>query len=734
MQLDNKKNRLLLYFMVAVSLLLIFNKIVFGNYDFLYYDVGADTSNLYYPIYLELIRKIKTLDFSMWSFGQGLGNSLLNYQATVCDPFTYVIVLLGIIFGNGFVGRAIAIAFCLKIFIIGGISYRWLDCFEIDNRIKIFASYMIAFNSYVFLWGQHGFFGTASVFIVFAYYLIEKTYITGRRYWPVSIYVACTVCLNFYLSYMIVISMSLYLLIRYLWTKEKIVIVALIKDVLSYIGLVLLGYGISAVILFPNLYNLFKASSRLDGTGAASILSVIGEKTFAIYNKNYYAGMAGRLFGNNFIGKADNFPHSNYYEAIQLSLSILVLIALPQVVWNFVTQKKLKIKKKIIALVGIVLPIYLVLFQLGGYMYNGFQYSITRFTFALMPLMGLLIAYYLNQLFTNRYKNNILIWAITALAIVWLIRKLTYKYAIDVSGWYYGIVILITIICFMTLIVHRYNGNNMLLYLVMLSCIIQVSCDNYITVNDRGMYNRDEINYTWKEQTDAAISALKEYDDSFYRIARSYMCFSYNDGYVCGYNGVSEYNSTGNRYVWEYIDSSCKDADKWTGFVFDFDEQESFFEELDVKYYLSMNDIHEIDDVDADNWQLVDTVRGIIIYKNLLYKGNCVVKGKGDSEYYELAEENSGNLNVSVDAHEGQKLVTSIPYEAGWNIYINGKKCAIEKTNNAFIAVNLDEGNNNVKFIYRTIYMWQGIIVSIVSLFLLTITIIFCRKKEKTND
>lgn len=734
MQSDNKKNRLLLYFMVAVSLLLIFNKIIFGNYDFLYYDVGADTSNLYYPIYLELIRKIKTLDFSMWSFGQGLGNSLLNYQATVCDPFTYVIVLLGIIFGNGFVGRAIAIAFCLKIFIIGGISYRWLDCFEIDNRIKIFASYMIAFNSYVFLWGQHGFFGTASVFIVFAYYLIEKTYITRRRYWSVSIYVACTVCLNFYLSYMIVISMSLYLLIRYLWTKEKLTIVVLIKDASSYIGLVLLGYGISAVILFPNLYNLFKASSRLEGTGAGSILSVIAGKAFAVYKKKYYAGMVGRLFGNNFIGKAENFPYSNYYEAIQISLSVLVLIALPQVVWNFITQKEWNIKKKIIALVGIALPIYLLVFQLGGYMYNGFQYSITRFTFALMPLMGLLIAYYLNQLFTNSYKNNIIILVITGLVIAWLIRKLTYKYAIDVSGWYYGVVILITIICFIILIVHRYSGKNILLYLVMISCVIQVSCDNYITVKDRGMYNRDEINYTWKEQTDAAISALKEYDNSFYRVAKSYLCFSYNDGYICGYNGVSEYNSTGNRYVWNYIDGVCKEADKWNGFAFDFSNEEAFFEVIGVKYLLSLSDISDLDYIDADNWRLVDTVSNIMIYQNLQYKGNCFVESTGTDEYYELIKENSGNFKVGVEAHDGEYLVTSIPYEAGWNVYINGKKCDIEKANDTFITVKLREGENNVEFVYRAIYMKQGLIVSIISLTILGFGIMIYKRKENNND
>lgn len=80
-------------------------------------------------------------------------------------------------------------------------------------------------------------------------------------------------------------------------------------------------------------------------------------------------------------------------------------------------------------------------------------------------------------------------------------------------------------------------------------------------------------------------------------------------------------------------------------------------------------------------------------------------------------------LEGDIDVRERKTLFLSIPYEEGWNIYVDGKKVKYFKLYDAFIGVNLSKGHHEIKMKFYPKGLKEGIIISIIS-FLTSICII----------
>lgn len=98
----------------------------------------------------------------------------------------------------------------------------------------------------------------------------------------------------------------------------------------------------------------------------------------------------------------------------------------------------------------------------------------------------------------------------------------------------------------------------------------------------------------------------------------------------------------------------------------------------------------------------------------------------------------SGNFTAEND----EVLYTSIPYDSGWNIYIDGNKVSEEnivKISDALIGVKVDEGNHEISFEYSPKYFKLSQTISVVFTLLLLIVAImkelklFIFKKQKPN-
>lgn len=89
-------------------------------------------------------------------------------------------------------------------------------------------------------------------------------------------------------------------------------------------------------------------------------------------------------------------------------------------------------------------------------------------------------------------------------------------------------------------------------------------------------------------------------------------------------------------------------------------------------------------------------------------------------------------MTGEIDASEDSVLFTSIPYEKGWRVYVDGKKVGYEKVAHEFVGIRLKKGHHNIKMVYYPHHIEVGGIITIISLAtLISYEIIIRRKKTK---
>lgn len=97
----------------------------------------------------------------------------------------------------------------------------------------------------------------------------------------------------------------------------------------------------------------------------------------------------------------------------------------------------------------------------------------------------------------------------------------------------------------------------------------------------------------------------------------------------------------------------------------------------------------------------------------------------------------SGNkIEGDIKVDKKSTLFMSIPYDKGWNIYVDGKKTSYEKIANEFIGIDLKKGNHNIKMVYISPGFISGTILTTISIVTLIFYSIFkkgSRKKYETK-
>ncbi len=94
-----------------------------------------------------------------------------------------------------------------------------------------------------------------------------------------------------------------------------------------------------------------------------------------------------------------------------------------------------------------------------------------------------------------------------------------------------------------------------------------------------------------------------------------------------------------------------------------------------------------------------------------------------------------GNDEVSgkIIADEPKMLCFSIPYADGWCAYVDGKPTKLYQANIAYMAMEIMEGEHEVKLCYETPLLKEGIYISISTTFVLAIVWLWQRSKKKVE-
>lgn len=91
-----------------------------------------------------------------------------------------------------------------------------------------------------------------------------------------------------------------------------------------------------------------------------------------------------------------------------------------------------------------------------------------------------------------------------------------------------------------------------------------------------------------------------------------------------------------------------------------------------------------------------------------------------------------GSINVTRD---NSYFNLSIPYDEGYNIYVDGKKVSYEKTNISFIGFEIDKGYHEIKIEYTAPWLNIGKVVSVIGVISFFVVVLVSKgvKKDEKN-
>ena len=102
-------------------------------------------------------------------------------------------------------------------------------------------------------------------------------------------------------------------------------------------------------------------------------------------------------------------------------------------------------------------------------------------------------------------------------------------------------------------------------------------------------------------------------------------------------------------------------------------------------------------------------------------------ESKVKESFYDVNVINDDHIRAKIDISDKDKYVfTSIPYDKGWKVYVNGQRISTEKVQLGFIGFQLTPGSYLVEFKYEIPFLKIGALISMISSILL---IILTRRK-----
>ncbi len=105
----------------------------------------------------------------------------------------------------------------------------------------------------------------------------------------------------------------------------------------------------------------------------------------------------------------------------------------------------------------------------------------------------------------------------------------------------------------------------------------------------------------------------------------------------------------------------------------------------------------------------------------------------GVDEFKINKEMTSGDTIIGeINVNENSYFKLSIPYDKGFNVYLDGEKIEYEKVDNAFIGFPIHEGNHIIKVSYASPYLLIGLILSMIG-DMIFLPIIYADKGKKED-
>lgn len=549
----SKRRNLLVGILVLLIGITFWRYLIF-EYLYLFKDIGTDTITIFYPNLLHASQYLRTEGFTFWSFCAGLGQGSSGVNI-LDNPFNWVLYVLGV----DKLAYGIAYMEALKILSIGIFFFLYAQTVGFSRFTCLIGSILMAFSGYAILgstWYGHSKFVLDGVLILLAFELLFKK----NKWWLFPLTIISIIGTKLYFMGVFLLIYSLFRFIDTKGWKPKKLIELYAQ--MAFLGI--LGVLFVAPFLGSTVYKLLYSPRVAGGVSYVDQLSDTG--IFSLEEPIHYITVITRFFSNDLLGGGINYSGwKNYLEAPEFYCGLLTLLLIPQL---FTLLNK---RRKIIyaCLLGvwlwiIVFPYFRYAFYLfvGDYYKNALSLFVTV-SCLFTGMMGLNLIHR-----GGRVHVKVLL---ASLAVLLLLLNFPYETTKGIVNTNLQKIISFLLIVHAVLLflwqyrkTYRYRLQWLLLLTV---CFEVVYLSNY-TINDRDAIEVKDFQKRtgYNDYTKDAIAHLKSIDKGFYRVDKTYSCFSENetkentitigspnDAKALYYYSTPSYDSHNHRYYVRFL-------------------------------------------------------------------------------------------------------------------------------------------------------------------------------------
>ena len=781
----------ILILLVSVTFFIVYLKYIFDGNMYVFRDMGSDCRDQFFPMYNDIVLRLRKENFSLWNADWGLGMDVLTRQEWIMDPAALIIILAGWVLGTGVIAPLLVVTQYIKVLLCGVLMLKLLEKYGIKSEVSLLlGSYVYAFNPFLMLWGQHYYFGAACIYIVILMILIED-WLAERNVRSISntatsvrsnilLYYALTVGLfciySVYLCYMAMVFMAFYILLRYLFSSYC-GIKCLLADAAKVIAYTFLGLFIATgmIVVFYDIN--VNVSFRISDMPLLQRLLTVPKR----YPLTYYKQIISRMVSSNILESEELGGY--YYELPQLAVAAVG--GIPLLAQGYLNIcKSLRhsgIRQKIVFGLSSLLVFVLVFLPVGSMIVNGFQYPFGRYPFIILPIMTVVFTTGADYLFEERKLDlPVAVCSILFLSIVlltkggeWSGNILPTTEARRHTLWALNVLFIVAALM-------STKKKQMVLYYVILPALfIGLIYDNFATVSERETI---EISRSEKSIITDCLNELKNGDSNYYRVEKNIDVDSaLGDSLYLSYHPATGYCSTINKYVAEFYEkvwpsvgtSTVNRADGY--FTSDEMYKDTIMSLLGVKYIIADKDYDQLSNeyyvktVPDENHRIyqnksagsiISTFHHVIstdefesadpAQRNALLK-SCLIVQPEETEQNPLHNTDGINLSVPIEGCSSTREINdghfiadvsmksdgyifiSIPYRDGWKLGVNGKEAQFIRADYGFIAVKEPVGEYHLEMVFDNKMYPVGLAISLAG-FTLWVFLYLRNKRTKNRQ
>ena len=558
---SRRRTKLELFFTCAILLVgvtaILRNQIMgVGKTTLAFKGSAADTYDQYIPYYLTLIHDIRKGSLPLWFGNFGLGTSVISNQSVTFDPFNLVLIPLCLVFGDGFLSRAIAITFACRALVSGLLFSHLLVRYCKTPLARIFGATTYGLGGYLFTEGQHYFLGTAWVFLPFVLIALEWLMDSqnGRSFALACAATMSLVCFSPYIAFMILMFVPFYVALRLI-----VVTKGGLKEYLKRLSLcalaVLSGVLLAGVVLVSVALFLVRETARVTGEQSMAARDPLKMMT-TFLSRHETMLLLSRMLGNGLVSCGTNYGYLgglNELEFFQGGLSCLVFVLLGQFAHWTITEATGR-QKVAVCLGSLVVTFYCLNYFLPSFI-TTFRYPTYRGSLFADALIICALATAVEKRLIGRNPAPVPL----ALSLMLTAAVLGWSAVHTVNALpnciYCGLALIAAAVLLLAQLrkpqgTHVAAAGSTTAVLLCAVAVSSVVADSFFTIS---LYPRNVSprQFPLSEKSDVgeesreALDYLEENDPGFYRIERSFHTWTrWNDGLILGYGGVSAYNSS----------------------------------------------------------------------------------------------------------------------------------------------------------------------------------------------